>query len=274
MSDRFRSLRGLILMAISVVVTLWLAFTNQLVLYIHPRYIFFTVIMALFGLVLVIASVRSGRRADDHAGHDHDADHAGHDHAAEHDAAAHVQRAPLGRSARVIAVTGTALTLAVAGTLLVLPPATLSAATADQRDINSTALSTETTSVADVTSSTDAAFAKFTVLDWASLLRQTSDQAFYDGKPVDVVGFISAAPDDPDNVFYVSRFIITCCAVDAQPVGLPVYLPDWQNSFAVDDWVEVSGGFVSNPSSGSGEAISLVPDDIAVVDQPAEPYLY
>lgn len=272
MSDRFRSLRGIILMAISVVVTLWLAFTNQLVLYIHPRYIAFTVIMALFGLVLVIASVRSRRRADDHAGHD--VDHSGHDHTVGNDAVAHAQRAPLGRTARVIAVTGTALTLAVAGTLLVLPPATLSAATADQRDINSTALSTETTSVADVTSSSDAAFAKFTVLDWASLLRQTSDQSFYDGKPVDVVGFISAAPDDPENVFYVSRFIITCCAVDAQPVGLPVYLPDWQNSFAIDDWVGVSGGFVSNPSSGSGVPISLVPEDIAVVERPAEPYLY
>ncbi|MEY2849150.1 MAG: hypothetical protein RI885_1817 [Actinomycetota bacterium] len=274
-------------MAVSVVATLWLAATGQLVLYIHPRYIVFTVVMAVIGLVLVIASVRSTGRDSRHDGdqaehgdHDH-GDHDHDDHGASRPALAvdghahdHPPTPAPSRMGRTVAVTGSVLTLAIAGSLIVLPPATLSAATADQRDINSTALSAETTSVADATGSSDAAFATFTVLDWASLLRQTSDTAFYKGKPVDVVGFISADPDDPENVFYVSRFIVTCCAVDAQPVGLPVYLPDWQNGFALDDWVEVSGEFTPNPTGAGSQAVVLVPDDIAVVDQPAEPYLF
>ena len=128
----------------------------------------------------------------------------------------------------------------------------------------------------DAASSSDAAFAKFTVLDWASLLRQTSDLAFYDGKPVDVTGFITADPDDPQNVFYVSRFVITCCAVDAQPVGVPVYSPNWSDSYAVDDWVEVTGSFGANQSSRSTQPLAVQPsvDGIVGIEEPDDPYLF
>ena len=243
-------------MAISIVATIWLALTGQLVLYIHPRYVVFTVVMAVLGLVFVLASI--ARRADPDGDDEHDHEHA--------------ER----RSRRLAVLSGTAtvVALTVAGTLLVLPPTTLSSATAQQRDINSTGVGAGTRDVDEAAASSDGAFAKFTVLDWASLLRQTSDSSFYDGKPADVIGFITADEDDPDNMFYLTRFVVTCCAVDAQPVGVPVYLPDWKTSFSADEWVQVNGGFVTNPSDRSGEAIALIPDDIAEVEQPSEPYLF
>jgi putative membrane protein len=239
--------RGVILIGLAVVATVWLAWGNQLVLYIHPRYIVFTVAMALVAVGLVVASVLA------RPGHDDDDE----------------QPRGLPRLASGLAL-GLAGAAAVA--LIALPPATLTSATASQRDINSTTVAAEVQSVDEADAS--GATAGFTVLDWQSLLRQTSDLSFYSGKPVDVVGFITADADDPQNVFYVSRFVVTCCAVDAQPTGIPVYLENWQSSFAADQWVRVTGEFGTNPSARSQHGIALEPADIEIVEQPGEPYLF
>jgi len=241
--------RGVALMSVVVVATIWLAVTGQLILYIHPRYVVFTVIMAVVALVFVAASAFLREP------HDHDA--------------------PPSKRQNAVSGAAAVLSLVIAVGIIVVPPATLSSATLEQRAINDGGFSGDQgTTVAAAASTTDAAFAKFTVLDWSSLLRQTSELSFFSGKPVDVVGFVSADPDDPENMFYVSRFIITCCAVDAQPVGVAVYSPDWADEVAVDQWVRVTGGFATNPSSTSEQAIALVPDSVTVVEQPGEPYLY
>jgi putative membrane protein len=248
---RFTRWQGIALCVAALVSTVWLAVTNQLILYIHPRYIVFTVIMAALGLVLVVASFRRS------AAHDHD----------------HDQPSPHGFR-RVITVVGTVLTLTLAVALVVVPPTTLTTATAEQRVINSTQVGSGTRTVDSAASAPAGAFARFTVLDWSSLLRQTTDAGFYRDKAANVVGFITKDTDDPQNVFYVSRFVITCCAVDAQPVGVPVYLPNWRDRFAADQWVKVSGSFETNPSTKSQQSIALVPTVATKVDQPSEPYLY
>ena len=241
--------RGVALMSVVVVATIWLAATGQLILYIHPRYVVFTVIMAVVALVFVAASAFLREP------HDHDA--------------------PPSRRQNIVSGAAAVLSLVIAVGIIVVPPATLTSATLEQRAINDGGFSGDQgQSVAAAASTTDAAFAKFTVLDWSSLLRQTSELSFFSGKPVDVVGFVSADPDDPENMFFVSRFVITCCAVDAQPVGVAVYSPDWADELAVDQWVRVTGGFGTNPSTGSEQAIALVPDSVDVVEQPGEPYLY
>ncbi|WP_165064283.1 TIGR03943 family putative permease subunit [Marisediminicola senii] len=268
---------GIILVAVTIVSSLWLAVTGQLVLYIHPRYVIFTVTMAIIGLAFVLASfaMRADPGGDDD--HDHDHDHGvGSDPLAELDPTLTGQDAssPARRRAALFATLGTALTLVIAFTLIVLPPATLSSATAGQRSINSTGVGSEIQSVDDAATATDGAFSAFTVLDWASLLRQTTDTSFYAEKPASMVGFIADHPDDSDNMFYLTRFVVTCCAVDAQPVGVPVYLENWRAEFAIDDWVQVDGEFGTNPSRASTEPIVLTVDDMVPVEQPAEPYLW
>src|SRR5690606_40758199 len=52
------------------------------------------------------------------------------------------------------------------------------------------------------------------------------------------------------------------CSSDLQPVGVPVYLPGWQDRFAVDEWVSVTGTFASNPSVASMQATVLTPREI------------
>lgn len=240
--------RGVALVAIVVVATLILAANNQLVLYIHPRYIIFTVVMMVIAAVFIVASILVGGRGD--------------------------EEEPPSRIGKVLGVTGVILASVVAIGMVILPPTTLTSATADQREINSSALGGETADLTEIAESTDATFEAFDALDWASLLRQTTDLEVYENKPVNVIGFVTADQSDPENVFYVSRFIVTCCAVDAQPIGVPVYLENWQSTLKLDDWVQVTGEFDTNRSSSSDQPLAVIPDEILPTEQPSDPYLF
>lgn len=240
---------GVILILVAVCATVWLAVTQQLVLYIHPRYVVFTVVMAVIALVLGVLSV-TVRPANTEE-----------------------SETPRGWS-RIVGGVALLLSGAVALTLVVVPPATLSSATASQRDIVGSTVGSDSQNVDEVANADDELIASFTVVDWSSLLRQTSDPSFYANKTADVVGFITASDEDPSNIFYLSRFTVTCCAVDAQPTGVAVYAPDWQNEFEIDSWVEVTGSFETNPSSRSDLPLVLVPETMTAVERPSEPYLY
>ncbi len=227
-------------------------------LYIHPRYLVFTMVMAAVALGLcalrVALVVRASRRIAAVA-HDDDDD----------------DPPPAGTGQRVLSIGALAVAALVALSMMVLPPATLSSATALQRDVGAgaAAASGVTTASASTTET-----AHFSVLEWASLLRQTDQLSYFAGKPVDVTGFVTPDPTDPANVFFVTRFVITCCAVDAQPVGVPVYQPDWRSSWAPNTWLRVTGTFQADRSSSSSASIALVATGVKKVDEPHDPYLY
>lgn len=242
---------------IGVVAILWLGVTGKLEFYIHPRYVVFTIVMALVGGAASIAAflVIPGRATHEHA-HNGPDDH-------EH------EPAPRSGWRATSAIAGSVLLVAATVVaLLVLPPATLTSATAENRDIaGSSALSSaDTTELVGGDSST------FTVKDWATLLHQGLGDDFFVGKRAAFSGFL-VATDDPD-VVYVARFLVTCCAVDAQPLAVPVLLPGWQERFAVDDWVEVTGGFSPHPDAAAIEPIVIVPKTFDAIEQPAQPYVY
>lgn len=263
---------GIGLTTAAVVATVWLAATNQLVLYIHPRYVVFTVVMAVFAAGFLGAAIAVRPTVHDQAEHDE-----GDDSDDDHDRGSRRQSAREARITarrRVLTVVGGATVVVVSAALLVLPPTTLTSATANQRDISASTVGANTKTLASATRASSGAFSAFTVSDWSALLRQSSDPAFYANKPVDVVGFVTADRNDPDNVFFVTRFVITCCAVDAQPVAVPVYLPDWSSRFRENAWVRVVGGLVSNPSAKSLPPLAVVPSGVAGVAKPASPYLF
>jgi uncharacterized repeat protein (TIGR03943 family) len=243
--------QGILLALIGIVATAWLAATDRLGLYIHPRYFWFTVIMAAIAAVLVVAAFALAPLAEPES----------HEHAPD---------ASTRRSGSIRAALAATIVVGAAFALLVLPPATLTSATATQRSINSTGATLDRNVPVFAGGDTS----QFTVKDWAMLLRQGPDAEFLADKTVDVTGFVTASPDDPENVFYVARFVVTCCAVDAQPVGVPVYLPRWAERFAADQWVEASGVFAPNPGSPSSEALLLTPDELSVVEQPDQPYVF
>jgi uncharacterized repeat protein (TIGR03943 family) len=256
--------RGILLSLIGIVAILWLAVTDQLGLYIHPRYFVFTIVMAVIAIVFVLLAFTlpaSDTTAVDGDPHDHD-----HDHAHDHDAPPATDR-----RTRWWATASLVLVLVTAVAMLVLPPAVLTTATVEQRDINGSVNGGDPLDTVDLAGGD---YTTFTVKDWAGLLRQGAGESFFTGKTPTVVGFITPDADDPENVFYVARFVVTCCAVDAQPIGVPVYLPGWHNEYDNDDWVSVTGTFIANPSIDSMQAVVLTPTDIAPTDRPNQPYVY
>ncbi|RIJ55132.1 TIGR03943 family protein [Clavibacter phaseoli] len=250
---------GLVLLAACIVSTLWLAVTGQLGLYIHPRYFVFTGIMAVIGLVATVAGFAL-RPAD--AAEEHD-----HDHGSAEPAPG---RASLRARASRVAIAGVVTATVVA--VLVLPPRTLTTSTVTQRALNSSTVASDAAPDEELLGTSD--FSTLGVRDWSQLLAQTTDPTFFTSKSVDITGFVSADPDDPDDVFYVTRFVVTCCAVDAQPVGVPVYQPGWSSTLETDEWVRVQGPFASNPSARSRQPLAVMPQGVQQVDQPADPYVY
>jgi uncharacterized repeat protein (TIGR03943 family) len=237
---------GVVLTLAACVSTVWLWLNGDLGLYVHPRYFVFTVAAALIGIVLVVASFVVRVPTDDPV---------------DGGAARRAWR-------RALSIAVVAACIFGVGSLILLPPATLTSATADQRSVNSG------TVVGSGAQKATGDTAGFGVKEWATALRQSTDLDGVAGSTASLTGFISADPDDPDNVFFVTRFFVTCCAADAQPVGVPVYQPDWQQSLALDDWVEVTGAFDLNPSVKSRQPMVLVPQQVTGTDEPDDPYVY
>jgi uncharacterized repeat protein (TIGR03943 family) len=245
-----RRWQGVLLSLVGIVATVWMGATGQLGLYIHPRYFLFTIIMAAIGAVLALAAfaiVPAAREGHSHGG------------------------GGGGRWKFLGPAASTMIIITAMVGLLLVPPSTLTTATVRQRELNGSMPALTTTETSKLVG---ADYTAFTVRDWASLLHLGSGGEFVTGKKATITGFVTPAKSDPDNVFFIARFLVTCCAVDAQPIGIPVYYPGWRDKFKIDSWVTVSSVFGTNPSPTSDEAIVLIPDTITPVEQPGEPYVY
>ena len=269
--------RGVVLIgSISgLILVFWLS--GQLSFFIHPRYNVFTVVMTAIAVVLslmalVISSrVRKNTRVEAPASTVPLLEH-GLDHDHEHDDNDGVEL-PTTRLGAITAVTAAVVSAFALIALVVLPPATLSTVTVENRALNQAALGDTQAAFASAQNGEEATFLAFTVREWAGILRQTQDPAFFQGKPVDVVGFVVADRDNP-GTFFVTRFVVSCCAVDAQPVGVAVYEPGFEQNFPPESWVRVVGEFVLNPDTSSSHPLVLRPFEILPTEQPRDPYLF
>lgn len=136
---------------------------------------------------------------------------------------------------------GSFLMVAVAIVGFIVPPTVLASQTAIQRGL---------TEELPLTRSQPESFRvgsnpeERTLLDWIRTLNAYPEPDAYTGDPVKVSGFVTTLPQLPENYVMVSRFVLTCCAVDAYPVGLPVKFeekPDFPN----DQWIEVEGEMIT-----------------------------
>jgi uncharacterized repeat protein (TIGR03943 family) len=228
------------------VYALSLYFDQQLTLYIHPRYVFFTVVLnAVSAVACGVGFVLTAwRTANDGIRH----------------------RASWRPS----------FTFMVAGIVLVaayvLPARTLSSDTAAQRSSNFNSTQVGVSETGNTLALFGADTTQLTIADWVSAFNLKTDTTFYADKKVDVVGFVFHPKYAPKDVFYVSRFRVTCCAVDAQPLGLPVYSPGWQERFEDDAWVRVVGRFAQSKQDVA-EPVVIIPRSVEPTDQPDNPYI-
>ncbi|BDZ54827.1 hypothetical protein GCM10025870_19000 [Agromyces marinus] len=111
--------------------------------------------------------------------------------------------------------------------MLVLPPAALSPALAADRvtDVAPALLAGDPADAVGADSS------EFTVRDWASVVASGADPGAL-APPEALIGFAMPSDELGEDGFVLTRFAITHCAIDAQPVGVEVSLSGWRSRLA------------------------------------------
>jgi len=291
-------LLGVGLAAAIAAVTVALAVTGRLGLYINPDSAWFTVSMAVVALAGTIASFALPLGAEADHGHDHDHgndhDHAhdhdhdlarDHNHAPDHDhdhdhAHAHAHDdAPARRSRRpapampglapsgrgiaraggIAVAGGGVLATGIVGAMLLVPPATLSAELAMSRDTGAAPLFQGADVVALAATGDTASFG---VGEWASVFATATNPEAFEGQQITLTGFVTPA----GGGFGLTRLVITHCVIDAQAASIPVGTGE---APATGEWVTVTG--IIRDVEGS---LRVQASAVEVVPQPEDPYEY
>lgn len=111
------------------------------------------------------------------------------------------------------------------------------------------------------------------LIDWVRTLTVYPEPDAYTGQQVNVQGFVIHLPDLPEEYFLISRFVITCCAADAYPVGLPVKLSQSRSAYPPDTWLEIQGE-MSTEILGDRRQLTIVANSIQEIPEPRNPYEY
>lgn len=255
-------------------VTIALALTDQLALYISPSSNWFAISMAVLVLVGAAASfaLPLGAEADhghDHGnghghpdGHDHDDDHgpglAEHDH--DHGAhAAHRSRASRVTGSSVGAAVGGLVATGIVAAIVTVPPATLSAELAMSRETGSAPLFQGADTVALAAMGDTSTFG---VGEWSSVFATATNPETFDGEKVTLTGF--ATPGE--GGFDLTRLVITHCVIDAQPASIPIAAGDAPDT---GQWVTVTGTI-----RDVNGRLQVTASRVEPVAQPKDPYEY
>ena len=236
---RFKFSHTTVLLTVATYV-LYLGVRGDLDLYIHPRYIVFTIVMATIGGAVLFINGLSNATHDDSDTHIGDR--------------SWLMLVPL---------------IVLVSAALILPAQTLSSSTVSQRitDAGSLIATAESRPVSTLFAGSSRGLR---ISDWSRILDSNTDPAYYTNKPAKISGFAYDAGLGDDTV-WLARFVLTCCAVDAQPIGVAVRIPDWKNTYQENDWIAVEGEFSLQPTA-QGEQIVLVPETVDAIDEPENPY--
>jgi uncharacterized repeat protein (TIGR03943 family) len=112
-----------------------------------------------------------------------------------------------------------------------------------------------------------------TIIDWVRTLNVYPEPDAYQGQGVKVQGFVIHPEDWPDDYMMISRFVLTCCAADAYPVGLPVKLAVSRQAYKVDSWLEIEGQMISDTLNDTRKLV-IQPDQLTEIPEPRNPYEY
>ncbi len=118
------------------------------------------------------------------------------------------------------------------------------------------------------------------LIEWVRTLNAYPEPDAYTGQPVKVTGFVVQLPQLPDNYLLISRFILTCCAVDAYPVGLPVKLSGSRSQYPNDTWLEITGEMATESlpvevgKSTTRRQLVIRAKSVKSIPTPVDPYGY
>jgi uncharacterized repeat protein (TIGR03943 family) len=214
---------------------LYAALTSRLSLYIHPRYIIFSVTSVGTGLLLfsIALIVQSSRNNPVHL--------------------------DVIRSIPLYLLAGCALFLAPSALSQSL--AVSRSSVSQQNNISETKHSTLDTFSSDLT--------RFSIADWNNLLASRPSNEQIAGKQAALEGFLYT---DESGQLFVARFRLTCCAVDAMPLAVPLTASPELAKIESGDWVTITGVF--NNSTDILHPWQLAAETVIEIEEPDEPYIF
>ncbi|BAY26334.1 hypothetical protein NIES2100_61480 [Calothrix sp. NIES-2100] len=109
------------------------------------------------------------------------------------------------------------------------------------------------------------------LVDWVRTLNVYPEPDSYTGQKVKVRGFVIHPPDLGKEYIFLARFVLTCCAADAYPVGLPVKLQDNHERYPADTWLEIEGQMFTENLSGKRQ-LTIAASSLKKIPQPKNPY--
>lgn len=227
-------------------------FTGQLKLLIHPDYFWMILVTGIS--LLFIGAVKAWEQIVQQMHRT--------SNRSSSPSAGHITLLPPGWSTVLL------LIVAIAG--LLITPKVFASQTAIQRGVTESITMTRSKPQAFRTST---APETRSLVDWVRTLNVYPEPDAYTDQRVKVQGFVVYPPDLPDQYFLISRFVITCCAADAYPVGLPVKLADSRKAYAQDSWLEVEGKMLTETLKGKRQ-LTIAATSLKKIQPPENPYDY
>ena len=111
------------------------------------------------------------------------------------------------------------------------------------------------------------------LIDWVRTLNVYPEPDAYEGQTVNVEGFVIHSPELPDDYLMLARFVITCCAADVYPVGLPVKLTGDRADYPADAWLRVDGSMMTETLNGQRQLV-IQAEQLTPIEEPENPYEY
>ncbi|WP_017318297.1 TIGR03943 family putative permease subunit [Mastigocladopsis repens] len=112
-----------------------------------------------------------------------------------------------------------------------------------------------------------------TLVDWVRTLNVYPEPDAYTGQKAKVQGFVIHTPDLGKEHLFLARFVLTCCAADAYPVGLPIKLKETRDNYPPDTWLEVEGQMVTENLADKRQ-LTISATSLKKIPQPKNPYTY
>ncbi len=240
----YRSFQALILLALCLFFA-GKAANGQLTYYINMRFVPLTI----FGIIMLAIlaqnlfnEMRRARRDQD--GHDHDDDHA-----------------PSSANLWFMLVP-----LAIG---ILIPARPLDSSAFATKGFNTTGPLVSSSSSAQLfeTESQDR-----NILDWLKIFNYETDLTPYLGQQASVIGFVYRDEQLSEDQFYVSRFVVSCCAADGFAIAMVAEWPE-ANTLEQDAWVLVKGP-VSSITLNDRAAPVIQVESVQNVPIPEQPYLF
>lgn len=110
------------------------------------------------------------------------------------------------------------------------------------------------------------------LIDWIRLFSENAEPDVYAGMKVHLTGFVIKDGTLPENYFTVARFVVSCCAADARPIGLPVKYDASKFDLKSDEWIDMNGHFEVDEVDGQRQPV-IVLTEAKKIEIPANPYV-